>query len=148
MVLLVHDIVPPGVLASDKYVLEGCLALTLVTLIVIMTGQETRPFWRGYPLIVAGAALVVRPAVTLVLTALASLDYVVAVTLDRPEVAALSPMSEATVAVNIAAMILLAFIASYIAREQRRSRQAAIRLSPVDPLTGLLNSALLFAALH
>ena len=43
MVLLVHDIVPQGVLASDKYVLEGCLALTLVTLIVIMTGQETSP---------------------------------------------------------------------------------------------------------
>jgi diguanylate cyclase (GGDEF)-like protein len=148
MVLLVHDIVPQGVLASDKYVLEGCLALTLVTLIVIMTGQETSPFWLAYPLIVAGAALVVRPVVTLVLTALASLDYVVAVTLDRPEGTALSPTSEATVAVNIVAMILLAFIASYIAREQRRSRQAAIRLSTVDSLTGLFNRAFFFAAVE
>jgi diguanylate cyclase (GGDEF)-like protein len=50
--------------------------------------------------------------------------------------------------VNIVAMILLAFIASYVAREQRRSRQAAIRLSTVDSLTGLFNRAFFFAAVE
>jgi diguanylate cyclase (GGDEF)-like protein len=146
MVLLVHDIIPPSSLGTDKFVLEGCLAITLVTLIIIMTGQEVSPFFFAYPLIVAGAALVVSPAVTAVLAALASIDYVIAVAFDRT--VELSPRLIPNVAINIIAMLLLAFIASYIAREQRRSRQAAIRLSTVDSLTGLFNRAYFFAAVE
>ncbi len=44
-------------------------------------------------------------------------------------------------------MILLAYAAMVIAREQRRARDAAIRLSTVDPLTGLFNRNFFFAAL-
>jgi diguanylate cyclase (GGDEF)-like protein len=146
MVLLVHDIVPPGALGTDKFVLEGCVAITLVTLIVIMTGQEISPFFFAFPLIVAGAALVVTPAVTVVLAALASIDYVIAVTFDRS--VEFAPRLFPNVAINIIAMLLLAFIMSYIAREQRRSRQAAIRLSTVDSLTGLSNRAFFFAAVE
>jgi diguanylate cyclase (GGDEF)-like protein len=149
MVLLVHDIMPPGSLGTNKFVLEGCVAITLVTLIVIMTGQEFSPFFFAYPLIVAGAALVVTPAVTGVLAALASIDYVVAISFDRPPgVSFVDPHLLANVGVNIVAMMLLAFIASYIAREQRRSRQAAIRLSTVDSLTGLFNRGFFFAAVE
>ena len=146
MVLLVHDVMPAGALGTDKFVLEGCVAITLVTLIVIMTGQEISPFFFAYPLIVAGAALVVTPQVTLVLAALASVDYVIAVTINRPF--ELDERLLANVAVNIVAMMLLAFIASYIAREQRRSRQAAIRLSTIDSLTGLFNRAFFFASVE
>ena len=146
MVLLVHDIMPAGILGTDKFVLEGCVAITLVTLIVIMTGQEISPFFFAYPLIVAGAALIVTPPVTLILAALASVDYVIAITFDR----SIPPDGRllANVGVNIVAMMLLAFIASYIAREQRRSRQAAIRLSTVDSLTGLFNRGFFFAAVE
>ena len=35
-----------------------------------------------------------------------------------------------------------------IAREQRRTRDAAIRLSTVDPLTGLFNRTFFFAAIE
>ena len=45
-------------------------------------------------------------------------------------------------------MILLAYVAMVIAREQRRSRDAAIRLSTIDPLTGLFNRGFFFAALE
>lgn len=148
IVLLVHDILPPGALGTDRYVLEGCVAITLVTLIVIMTGQEFSPFFFAYPLIVAGAALVVAPVVTVVLAALASVDYVIAVTFDRTDPSPIDPHLLANVGVNIVAMMLLAFIASYIAREQRRSRQAAIRLSTVDSLTGLFNRGFFFAAVE
>ncbi len=148
MVLLVHDIMPPGSLGANKFVLEGCTAVTLVTLIVIMTGQEFSPFFFAYPLIVAGAALVVTPGVTVVLAALASVDYVIAVTFDRPFQDAIEPHLLANVGVNIVAMMLLAFIAAYIAREQRRSRQAAVRLSTVDSLTGLFNRGFFFAAVE
>jgi diguanylate cyclase (GGDEF)-like protein len=41
---------------------------------------------------------------------------------------------------------MLAYVAMVIAREQRRSRDAAIRLSTVDPLTGLFNRTYFFAA--
>ena len=44
-------------------------------------------------------------------------------------------------------MILLAYVAMVIAREQRRARDAAIRLSTVDSLTGLFNRTFFFAAL-
>ena len=42
--------------------------------------------------------------------------------------------------------VLLAYVAMVIAREQRRSRDAAIRLSTVDSLTGLFNRTFFFAA--
>ena len=48
-------------------------------------------------------------------------------------------MTVATVGINLTAMILLAYVAMVIAREQRRSRDAAIRLSTIDPLTALFN---------
>ena len=43
--------------------------------------------------------------------------------------------------------MLLAYIAMVVAREQRRARDAAIKLSSVDSLTGLFNRAYFFAAL-
>jgi diguanylate cyclase (GGDEF)-like protein len=147
MVVLVHDIMLPGRLGSQKFVLEACVGITLVTLIVIMTGQELSPFFFAYPLIVAGSALVVTPRVTIILAALATIDYLIGI-FDRPAGAAIEPRLLANVAVNIVAMMLLAFVASYIAQEQRRSRLAAIRLSAVDSLTGLFNRGFFFAAVE
>jgi len=45
-------------------------------------------------------------------------------------------------------MILLAYVAMVIAREQKRTRDAAIRLSTIDPLTNLFNRGFFFAALE
>ena len=45
-------------------------------------------------------------------------------------------------------MVLLAFVGMIIAREQRRARNAAIRISTVDPLTGLFNRSFFFAAVE
>jgi diguanylate cyclase (GGDEF)-like protein len=58
------------------------------------------------------------------------------------------PVTIATVGINLTAMILLAYIAMVIAREQRSSRDAAIRLSTIDPLTGLFNRTFFFAAVE
>ena len=59
----------------------------------------------------------------------------------------LGPATAATVGVNLTALILLAYVAMVIAREQRRTRDAAIRLSTVDSLTGLFNRTFFFAAI-
>ena len=147
VVLLVHDILPATNIGRDRFVLEGSIGITLITLLVIMTGKELSPFFFAYPLVVAGAALVVSVPVTLTLAALASVDYVIAVTIDRQGIP-LTPSGSALVATNIVSMLLLTFVASYIAREQRRSREAAIRLSTIDSLTGLFNRAFFFAAVE
>jgi diguanylate cyclase (GGDEF)-like protein len=147
VVLLVHEILPPGALGPNKFVFEGCLAITLVTLLVILTGHEASPFFFFYPLIVAGVALVVRPAITVVMAGLASIDYAIAVGVDRNGIP-LTDAALASVAINISAMLLLALVALYVAREQRRSRDVAIRLSTVDSLTELFNRAYFFAAVE
>jgi diguanylate cyclase (GGDEF)-like protein len=48
----------------------------------------------------------------------------------------------------VSAVILLAYIATVIARAQRRTRDAAIRLSTIDSLTGLFNRTFFFAAIE
>jgi len=56
------------------------------------------------------------------------------------------PPEPVVVGLNLTALLLLAYVAMVVAREQRRSRDAAIRLSTIDPLTGLFNRTFFFAA--
>ncbi len=54
----------------------------------------------------------------------------------------------AIAAINLTALLLLAYVAAMVAREQRRTRDAALRLSTVDALTGLANRAYVLAAVE
>ncbi|HYH93595.1 MAG TPA: GGDEF domain-containing protein [Candidatus Saccharimonadales bacterium] len=146
-ILVVHDLLPAGALGAAKFVVEGSVAITVATLLVALTGGVVSPFFFVYPLIVGGAALVVTPAITVGLAATAALGYLLAVLVGSPPAAAGSATT-AIVGINLTAMILLAYVAMVIAREQRRSRDAAIRLSTIDPLTGLFNRGFFFAALE
>ena len=143
-VLVFHDLLPSTALGPAKFVVEGSVAITFATLLIVLTGREASPFFFVFPLIVGGAALVVSPPVTLALAAVASLGYLIALTAGTT--APLAPNTIAIVAINLTALILLAYVAMVIAREQRRARDAAIRLSTVDPLTGLYNRTFFFAA--
>ena len=58
------------------------------------------------------------------------------------------PSAAAVVAVDLVALVLLVYVAMVIAREQRSARDAAIRLSTIDPLTALYNRAFFFAAIE
>lgn len=145
-VLVVHDLLPSNALGPAKFVVEGSVAITFATILILLTERETSPFFFVFPLIVGGAALVVSPPVTLALAAVASLGYLIALTAGRVD--PLGPTTIATVSINLTALILLAYVAMVIAREQRRARDAAIRLSTVDPLTGLFNRTFFFAAVE
>jgi diguanylate cyclase (GGDEF)-like protein len=145
-VLVVHDLLPATVLGPAKFIVEGSVAITFATLLVMFTGRESSPFFFVFPMIVAGAALVVSARVTVALAAAASLGYLAALLLGSPT--GLSPAGLATVGINLTALILLAYVAMVIAREQRRARDAAIRLSTVDPLTSLFNRTFFFAAVE
>ena len=143
-VLVVHDLLPPGALGSAKFVVEGSVAITFATMLVLLTGADESPFFFTFPLIVGGAALVVSPRITFALAAVASLGYILAIAVPGPD--PIAPVAVATVGINLTALVLLAYVAMVIAREQRRARDAAIRLSTIDPLTGLFNRTFFFAA--
>jgi diguanylate cyclase (GGDEF)-like protein len=146
-VVIIHDLLPADVLGPAKFVVEGSVAITGATLLVALTGGVASPFFFAFPLIVGGAALVVSPAITVALATAASIGYVLGVVVgSAPD--SLGPSTAATVGVNLTALILLAYVAMVIAREQRRTRDAAIRLSTVDSLTGLFNRTFFFAALE
>ena len=65
-----------------------------------------------------------------------------------PGSAGIPPQTVAVAGINLTALVLLAYVAMVIAREQRRARDAAIRLSTIDPLTGLFNRTFFFAAVE
>jgi diguanylate cyclase (GGDEF)-like protein len=144
--VVVHDLVPSALLGPARYILEGTAALIGAALLVALTGGATSPFFFAFPLVVAGAALVVPGRVTVILTIIAGMAYAVAV-LAGSDAGSLGPTALALVTVNLTALVLLAFVAMVIGREQRRARDAAIRLSTVDPLTGLFNRTFFFAAI-
>jgi diguanylate cyclase (GGDEF)-like protein len=146
-ILVAHDVLPAAGLGPGRFIVEGAVAITLVSIVVVLTGGATSPFFYAYPLVVAGAALVVRPAVTIVLAAVAIAGYLVAVAVA----AGREPPTDvvvAIVAVNLTALILLAYVAMVVAREQRRTRDAAVRLSTIDALTGLANRGYILAAVE
>jgi diguanylate cyclase (GGDEF)-like protein len=147
-VLVIHDLLPADALGPAKFAVEGSVAITVATMLVALTGGVQSPFFFTYPLIVGGAALVVSPAITVGLAGTAALGYLLAVVLGSPPVALVDRATTATVGINLTAMILLAYVAMVIAREQRRTRDAAIRLSTIDPLTALFNRGFFFAALE
>ena len=147
-VLVIHDLLPASALGPAKFVLEGSVAITVATILVALTGGAASPFFFVYPLIVGGAAFVVSPAITLGLALIAALGYLLAVGLGSAPGVLANPITVATIGINLTAMVLLAYIAMVIAREQRSTRDAAIRLSTIDPLTALFNRGFFFAALE
>ncbi|HEX8940706.1 MAG TPA: GGDEF domain-containing protein [Candidatus Limnocylindrales bacterium] len=143
-VLVVHDLLPPAALGPARFIVEGSAAIVFVTVLVILTGQADSPFFFVYPLIVGGAALVVPPLVTLVLAVAAGIGYLVAVLAD-PRALPPSGHTVATIGVNLTALCLLAYAGMVISRQQRLTRDIAVRLSTIDSLTELFNRAYFFA---
>lgn len=144
--LVVHDVLPADLLGGARPIVEGSVGITIATLLIVLTGGPTSPFSFVYLLIVAGAALVLSPSRTVVVTAFALGGYVVGLLAD-PDRLPIAQDVFVRVAVNIGALVLLAYVAMVVAREQRRSRDAAIALSSLDSLTGLYNRAYFFAAI-
>ena len=128
---------------------EGSVAITVATLLVALTGGVDSPFF----FIVPADRRWGGPRRTADHHARAGRDRGPRLPAGRrPRLAAgrrsRCRVTIATVGINLTAMILLAYVAMVIAREQRRSRDAAIRLSTIDPLTTLFNRGFFFAALE
>jgi diguanylate cyclase (GGDEF)-like protein len=143
--LVLQDVLPRTAVRRLGGPLQGMLAIAFVTGLVYLTGGFTSPFTFGFPLIVGAAALLVAPRVALALAVLATAAYIGAgfVVDQTPDSRALIQMG-----VNLTGVYLLAYVGSSVGREQRRARDAAIRLSTLDSLTGLYNRTYFFTALE
>ena len=128
--------------------IEGAIGLGLSGMLIALTGGAMSPFAFTLPLIVVGAAIVVTPEATLLLTAGAGAAYLAAMAFDAQTRS--GPPSEialATAGINLIALCLIAYVGMAIGREQRRAREDANRQATEDPLTGLKTRPYLFAAL-
>lgn len=143
--LIVQDVIPRTAIRRLAGPLQGILALAFSTGLVYLTGGFESPFTFTFPLIVGAGALLVAPRIALALAIFATAAYVGAgFAVDQaPEIGPLIQMG-----VNLTGVYLLAYIGSSVGREQRRARDAAIRLSTIDSLTGLYNRTYFFTALE
>lgn len=142
--LILQDVVPRTPLRAVRGALQGVLALGFAAALVLLTGGLESPFTFTFPLIVGAGALLVAPRIALGLALIATVAYIGSGLIVDP-----SPATGSLVqmAVNLTGVYLLAYIGTSVGREQRRARDAAIRLSTIDSLTGLYNRTFFFAAL-
>ena len=145
LMLLLQDIIPRTGVRRVGGPLQGLLALAFVTGLVAITGGLESPFTFGFPLIVGAGALLVAPRIAFGLAILATAAYVGAgfAVNQAPSTGSLIQMG-----VNLTGVYLLAYVGASVGREQRRARDAAIRLSTIDSLTGLYNRTFFFNALE
>ena len=143
--LVLQDVLPRTAVRRLGGPLQGTLALAFVACLVVLTGGFESPFTFGFPLIVGAGALLVTPRVALALAILATAAYLGAgFAVDQsPATGSLIQMG-----VNLTGVYLLAYVGASVGREQRRARDAAIRLSTIDSLTGLYNRTYFFTALE
>ena len=145
-VLVVHDLLPDESLGAPGYIIEGSVAVTVATLLVLLTGRDESPFFFVFPLVVAGAALVATPRATVLLVLAAGAGYLVATLGGRPQ--PVDPATIARMAISLASLFLLAYVAMVIVREHRTTLRIAMRLATRDALTGLVNRSVLFSAME
>jgi diguanylate cyclase (GGDEF)-like protein len=143
--LILQDVLPRTPLKRAKGPLQGLLALVFAATLVALTGGLESPFTFTFPLIVGAGALLVAPRVALGLAVLATAAYLAAGLIVDPT-PPIQPL--VAMAVNLTGVFLLAYVGASVGREQRRARDAAIRLSTVDALTGLYNRSYFFTALE
>jgi len=145
LMLVIQDIVPRSAIRRVAGPMQAVLALAFTTGLVVITGGLESPFTFGFPLIVGAGALLVAARTAFALAILATACYIGAGLIADPT-PAIGPLVQ--MAVTLTGVFLLAYVGASVGREQRRARDAAIRLSTVDSLTGLFNRSYFFTALE
>lgn len=145
-VVFLQDLLPVGALGRARHWLEAIIATVFVAVLTGLTGGLVSPFYLGFFLVVAGASLSRDQTAPVLVAILAAGAYaLVGVVAAGPD--ELTPQSLVWLAFNVVTLVLLAYIASTVGREQRRAREAAISLSQFDPLTGIYNRNYFFNVL-
>ena len=149
LVVVGQDMLPTALLGPRRLTIEALTMIVFVSILVVLTGGYTSPFFVGYLLVVGSASLWGGTRTPLVLAVAASVGYVSAVVLT-PLIygSALPADALASVAFILVAIGLVAYVAAVISREQRRSSEAALSLSRFDALTGLYSRSTFERALE
>jgi diguanylate cyclase (GGDEF)-like protein len=144
LIVLAQDVLPMHRLGSALGPVEFGAVLVFLTILLALTGGWMSPFFVGYLLLVAGASLWAQGAAPYLLALAVFFAYLIGVLL-APE--GLPAEAWGTVAFNIVALALISYVASAIAREQRRAHESALRLSRFDGLTQLHSRTFISQAL-
>jgi diguanylate cyclase (GGDEF)-like protein len=142
--IVVQDILPVTRLRAASGPLQAIVAIAFGSGLIVLTGGLESPFALTFPLIVGAGALLARPRAAVLLTLTAAAAYLAAGLVGSPEPATRSVVQ---LLVNMTGLFLLAYIGASVGREHRQARDAAIRLSTTDSLTGLFNRSFFFTAL-
>ena len=142
-VLLGHEIMPSPRPSTARIIVEATVALIVITILVAMTGNASSPFFFLFPVLVGGVALITAPWIAVSLTCEAAAAFALAA-LAGPTDGATGQDALVRVGINLAALVLLTYSGMVIARVQKQTRDTAVRLSTLDPLTDLYNRAYLF----
>ena len=145
-IFVVHDMLPRSVPRRTIVLAEAAACIVFLCLLVSLTGGVDSPFFFGFFLVAAAAALVVGGVANFLLAAAISAVYLLAVALTT-HTPTLDFGQLVRVGVNLLGLWLLSYLASVVAREQRKARDVAVRLSLHDPLTHLYNRNYLFVVL-
>jgi diguanylate cyclase (GGDEF)-like protein len=135
-IVLSQEILPVGRLGRWRLPIEAGAAILFVTVLLVLTGGNTSPFFFGYILLVGAASLWASGLGALLLAVATSLAYLIGVLVPLNS----APSTSADlgrIAFNLIALALVAYVCAVVGREQRRAREEALRLSRYDSLTGL-----------
>ena len=140
LIELFQDVLPVSALGRLRLPVEATVVLIFLTVLVAMTGGQSSPYFFGYVLVVGGAALSTSEGAAATLAIISSLAYLAAVIIAANS----EPLASSDVGVvsfNMVSLALVMYVGAVIGREHRRAREAAVSLSRIDPMTGLLTSS-------
>src|SRR4051812_6707822 len=80
VVLAIHDVAGPRMLAVVRGFLQAAAALTFAAALMLLTGGYASPFAFTFPLIVGGASLVISTGSTVVLALATAVTYLASAT--------------------------------------------------------------------
>ncbi|MFN8622938.1 MAG: diguanylate cyclase [Chloroflexota bacterium] len=143
-VVFMQDLLPASLSARSRYWIETIGAVAFLTVLVGLTGGLRSPFVVGFFLLIGGASLAGEGMgpIALALASAAAYTLVSAIWTPPP----IGVPEGAWIGFTVVALLLLAYVGTVAGGAQRKARDAALRLSRYDPLTGLYNRSAFFAA--
>jgi diguanylate cyclase (GGDEF)-like protein len=136
VIILFQEILPTGSLGRWRQPLEAAGALAFLTVLLILTGGQASPFFFGYILLLGAGSVWATGLGAAILAVATALAYLIGVLVPLNALPA-GPGDLSRVAFNLIALALVAYVSAIVGREQRRSREEALKLSRYDSLTGL-----------
>ncbi len=146
VVVVLHELLPPGWRSSLTNWFEVLIAFALAGALLLFTGYGSSPYVFTLDLIVVAVALAGGGWSAAGAALLGSGVYLGIITLD-PNPQRFASGNLLPIALAIASLWLLTFVAAVFAANERRIRSVLSRLSRIDPLTGLFNRAQLYLTL-